>query len=54
MTKTQNALMVISIGLFATPAFAFTGTVVPEPASLTLVATGIAGLLVGVRFIRRK
>ena len=56
MTKTRMALMAICTGLLTMPAFATVSPPIPtpEPTSLTLIATDIAGLLIGARFVRRK
>jgi len=39
--------------LFAVPAYATTANDVPEPGALTLLAIGVAGVLIGRRFSRK-
>jgi hypothetical protein len=40
--------------LLARPAMAQVGTPLPEPSSTVLLGIGIAGLLIGRRFARKK
>lgn len=45
---------IAALVLLAKPAMAQAGTPLPEPSSTVLLALGIAGLLVGRRFARKK
>ncbi len=50
------SLLVICVGLVTTPALALALEPIPmpEPTSLTLLASGIAGLLIAARLMRRR
>jgi hypothetical protein len=53
MTKSRLVLFALLAGLAAAPAQAGTGTMIPEPTDLTLLAMGLAGLVIGRRGARR-
>ena len=48
------AVVFVPICLWATPALALIPVPVPEPTSLGLLASGIAALIVSVRFWRKR
>ena len=53
MDRFISILVLAGIAMFATATGAFANTAVPEPASLSLLATG-AGALYVVRKLRRR
>jgi hypothetical protein len=44
----------VPLALVSAPAFATTAIPIPEPSTLSLVAAGVAGLVIAIRARRRK